>query len=156
MVDDTTISAPGLAYSRTPSWTRLLAQTTTSASAMSPAPLTVSRSGAPGPAPINHTLANLRTPICKDHSGQVSTLPPYHLLRGHDFFAFDPEPRPVHSPLQPPTFLRDPEHFREPAPPFVADHRLEPGERFPQGFLSRRERQQCQPFVAFQEDRIAP
>src|SRR5215211_8581009 len=122
MVDDSTISAPGLAYSRTPSWTRLLAQTTTSASAMSPAPLTVSRSGAPGPAPINHTLANLRTPIGEDHGRQVRPLPPHHLLCGHDFFACDPQPSPVHGPFQPPAFLRDPEHLPEPAPSFVADY----------------------------------
>src|SRR5215212_1067767 len=127
MVVDSTISAPERAYARTPSFTRLLAQTTTSASAMSPAPLTVRRSGAPGPAPINHTLANLRTPIGEDHGRQVRPLPTYHLLRGQNFFAFDPQPRPVHGPFQPPAFLRDPEHLPEPAPSFVADYRLEPG-----------------------------
>src|SRR5215210_84934 len=156
MVVDSTISAPGRAYSRTPSWTRLLAQTTTSASPMSPAPLTVSRSGAPGPAPINHTLPNLGTPVCEDHGRQVRPLPPYHLLRGHDFFPFDPQSRSVHGPFQPSALLRDPEHLPDPAPTLVADHRLEPGERLPQGLLTRRERQQRQPFVAFQEDGVTP
>src|SRR3712207_6356430 len=56
MVVDSTTSAPGEAYSSTPSWTRLLAQTTTSASPMSREPRIVSRSGEPGPAPINQTL----------------------------------------------------------------------------------------------------
>src|SRR4028119_1634485 len=55
MVVDSTISASGEAYSSTPSWTRLLAQTTTSASPMSFAPRIVNRSGEPGPAPINQT-----------------------------------------------------------------------------------------------------
>src|SRR5215210_4651545 len=150
MVVDSTIWVPGLAYSSTPSWTRLLAQTTTSASAMSLAPLTVSRSGAPGPAPINHTLPKLRAPSGEDNGRQVSPLQPYHLRRWHDFFALDPEPRPVYSPLQPPSPLRNPKHFPEPASAFVADHRLEPGERLPQGLLSRRERQERQPFVALE------
>src|SRR5215218_5021028 len=118
MVVDSTIRASELAYSRTPSWTRLLAQTTTSASPTSLAPLTVSRSGAPGPAPINHTLPKLRTPICEDHGRQVRPLASYHLLRGHDFFALDPESRPVHGALQAPAPLRNPEHLPEPAPAF--------------------------------------
>src|SRR5919199_1236537 len=96
MVVDSTICAPGRAYSRTPGWTRLLAQTTTSASPMSLAPLIVSRSGAPGPAPINHTLAKLRTSHREDNGRQVGPFAPDHLERRHDFFALDPEPRPVH------------------------------------------------------------
>src|SRR5918911_71786 len=96
MVVDSTILAPALAYRRTSSWTRLLAQTTTSASPMSLAPLTVNRSCAPGPAPINHTLLKLRTPPGKDHCGEICSLSPHHLQGGHDFFALDPEPGPVH------------------------------------------------------------
>src|SRR5215211_7700552 len=153
MVVDSTIWAPGRAYWRTSSWTRLLAQTTTSASPMSLAPLTVSRSGAPGPAPINHTLPKLRTPPGKDHCREICPLSPHHLQGGHDFFALDPESRPVHGALQPLTLLSDPEHLPEPAPALVADHRLEPGERFPERLLPGRERQQRQPLVAFEEDR---
>src|SRR5919112_3191306 len=96
MVVDSTIWASSRAYWRASSWTRLLAQTTTSASPMSLAPLTVSRSGAPGPAPINHTLLKLRTPPGEDHRGKIRPLSPHHLLRRHDFFALDPEPGPVH------------------------------------------------------------
>src|SRR5829696_4866770 len=156
MVVDSTIWAPGWAYWRTTSWTRLLAQTTTSASPMSLAPLTVSRSGAPGPAPINHTLPKLRTPPTKDHCGEICPLSPYHLQGGHDFFVLDPEPRPVHGALHPPSLLSDPEHLPEPATSLVADHRLEPGERLPQGLLPCRERQQRKPFVAFEEYRPTP
>src|SRR4028119_492143 len=64
MIVDSIISAPGAAYSRTPSWTRLLAQTTTSASPMSFAPRIVNRSGEPGPAPINQTLPPI---VCTPH-----------------------------------------------------------------------------------------
>src|SRR5215204_6939824 len=135
MVVDSTILAPGRAYRRTSSWTRLLAQTTTSASPMSLAPLTVSRSGAPGPAPINHTLLKLRTPPAKDHGGQVSSLSSHHLERRHHLFALDPEPCPVHRALQPSPLFSDPEHLPEPAPTLVADHRLEPGQRLPQRLL---------------------
>src|SRR5215203_5759025 len=156
MVVDSTISAPGRAYWRTSSWTRLLAQTTTSASPMSLAPLTVSKSSAPGPAPINHTLPKLRTPPGKDHCGEICTLAPHHLQSGHDFFALDPQPRPVHRALQPPSFLSDPEHLPQPATALVADHRLEPGERLPQGLRPCRERQQRQPLVAFEEYRPTP
>src|SRR5215207_287389 len=156
MVVDSTIRAPARAYWRTSSWTRLLAQTTTSASPMSLAPLTVSRSGAPGPAPINHTLPKLRTPPDKDHGGEICPLSPYHLQGGHDFFVLDPEPRPVHGALHPPSLLSDPEHLPEPATSLVANHRLEPGERLPQGLLPCRERQQRQPFVAFEEYRLTP
>src|SRR5215210_723200 len=151
MVVDSTISAFGRAYARTPSWTRLLAQITTSASPMSPAPRTVSRSGAPGPAPINHTLPKLRTPPGENYGGQIRPLAPDHLPRRHDFFAFDPEPGPVHGVLQPSSLLRDPEHLPEPAPALVADHRLEMGERLFQRLLPGRERQKRQPLVAFQE-----
>src|SRR4028119_1863925 len=55
-----TTSAAGEAYSSTPSWTRLLAQTTTSAPPISFAPRIVSRSGEPGPAPINPALPQPR------------------------------------------------------------------------------------------------
>src|SRR5215211_8908776 len=123
---------------------------------MSLTPLTVSRSGAPGPAPINHTLPKLRTAPGKDQCGEICPLSSYHLRRTHDFFALDPEPRPVHRTLQPPSLFSDSEHLPEPAPAFVADHRLEPGERLPQGSLPCRERQQSQPLVAFEEDRITP
>src|SRR5918995_1542348 len=153
MVVDSTILAPSRAYWRTSSWTRLLAQTTTSASPMSPAPLTVSRSSAPGPAPMNHTLPKLRTPPGKDHCGEICPFSPHHLQGGHDFFALDPEPGPVHGALQPTTLLSDPEHLPEPAAALVADYRLEPGERLPQRLLPCRERQQRQPFVAFEEYR---
>src|SRR5918995_6658145 len=151
MVVDSTIRAPGRAYWRTPSWTRLLAQTTTSASPMSLAPLTVSRSGAPGPAPINHTLPKLRTPPGKDHRREICPLSPHHLQCGHDLFPLDTEPGPVHGALQPPSLLSYPEHLPEPATALVADNRLEPGERLPESLLSRRERQQRQPLVAFEE-----
>src|SRR5829696_3905552 len=129
MVVDSTILAPGRAYRRTSSWTRLLAQTTTSASPMSLAPRTVRRSGAPGPAPINHTLLKLRTPPGENNGGQVSPLTSYHLPRRYDLLALDPEPGPIYSVLQPSTLLRDPEHLPEPAPALVADYRLVPGER---------------------------
>src|ERR671915_468313 len=130
MVVDSTIWAPGRAYWRMPSWTRLLAQITTSASPMSLTPLTVSRSGAPGPAPINHTLPKLRTPPAKDHGGQVSSLSPHHLERRHHFFALDPEPCPVHRAVQPSPLFSDPEHLPEPAPTLVADHSLDLNVRF--------------------------
>src|SRR5215210_8864181 len=135
MVVDSKIWAPGRAYSRTSSWTRLLPQITTSASPMSLAPLTVSRSGAPGPAPLNHTLPKLRTPPGKDHCGEICPFSPHHLQGGHDFFALDSEPGPVHGALQPTTLLSNPEHLPEPATPLVAGHRLEPGECLPQRFL---------------------
>src|SRR5215213_1246070 len=156
MVVDSTIWALSRAYWRAPSWTRLLAQTTTSASPMSLAPLTVSRSGAPGPAPMNHTLLNLRTPPGKDHCREICPFSPHHLQGGHDFFALDPEPGPVHGALQPTTLLSDPEHLPEPAAALVADYRLEPGERLPQRLLPCRERQQRQPFVGFEEYRSTP
>src|SRR5215208_7056580 len=120
---------------------------------MSLAPLTVSRSGAPGPAPMNHTLLKLRTPPGKDHCGEICPFSPHHLQGGHDFFALDPEPGPVHGALQPTTLLSDPEHLPEPAAALVADYHLEPGERLPQRLLPCRERQQRQPFVAFEEYR---
>src|SRR5687768_12419633 len=156
MVVDSTILAPGRTYWRTSSWTRLLAQTTTSASPMSLAPLTVSRSGAPGPAPINHTLPKLGTPPGKDDCGEIRPFSSHHLQGGHDFFALDPEPRPVDGALQPTSLFGDPEHPPEPASALVSDHRLEPGERLPEGLLPRRERQQRQPFVAFEEYRPTP
>src|SRR5215211_6249286 len=156
MVVDSTILAPALAYRRTSSWTRLLAQTTTSASPMSLAPLTVSRSCAPGPAPINHTLLKLRTPPGKDHCGEICSLSPHHLQGGHDYFALDPEPGPVHGAFQSTALLSDPEHLPEPATALVADHRLEPGKCIPQRLLPCRERQQRQPFVAFEEYRLTP
>src|SRR5918999_1253761 len=156
MVVDSTIWDPARAYWRTSSWTRLLAQTTTSASPMSLAPLTVSRSGAPGPAPMNHTLPKLRTPPGKDHCGEICPFSSHHLQGGHDFFTLDPEPRPVHGALQPTALLSNPEHLPEPATTLVADHRLEPGERLPQRLLPCRERQQRQPFVAFEEYRPTP
>src|SRR5687768_3312009 len=153
MVVDSTILAPGRTYWRTSSWTRLLAQTTTSASPMSLAPLTVSRSGAPGPAPINHTLPKFRTPPGKDNRGEICPLSPHHLQRRHDFFALDPEPRPVHGALQTPSLLSNPQYLPESATSLVADHRLEPRKRLPERLLPRRERQQCQPLVAFEEYR---
>src|ERR687897_678208 len=119
MVVDSTICAPGRAYWRASSWTRLLAQTTTSASPMSLAPLTVSRSGAPGPAPINHTLPKLRTPPAKDHGGQVSSLSPHHLERRHHLFALDPEPCPVHRAVQPSPLFSDPEYLPTPRSQFL-------------------------------------
>src|SRR5918994_4048343 len=135
MVVDSTIRVPARAYWRTSSWTRLLAQTTTSASPMSLAPLTVSRSGAPGPAPINHTLPKLGTPPGKDHCGEIRPFSSHHLQGRHDFFALDPEPRPVYGALQPISLLGDPEHLPEPATSLVADHCLETGERLPEGLL---------------------
>src|ERR671920_411243 len=156
MVVDSTIWAPGRAYWRGSWWTRLLAQTTTSASPMSLAPLTVSRSGAPGPAPINHTLPKLRTPPGKDHCREICPLSPHHLQGGHDFFALDPEPGPVHGAFQPTALLSDPEHLPRPATALGADHRLEPGKCLPQRLLPCRERQQRKPFVAFEEYRPTP
>src|SRR5215217_3414497 len=116
MVVDSMISASGREYSMMSSWTRLLAQITTSASPMCLAPRTVRRSGAPGPAPINHTLPKLRSPPGEDNGGQIGPLATYHLSRRHDLFALDPEPGPVHGVLQPSTFLRNPEYLPEPAP----------------------------------------
>src|SRR5215218_8055534 len=140
MVVDSTIWASSRAYWRASSWTRLLAQTTTSASPMSLAPLTVSRSGAPGPAPINHTLPKLRTPPGKDHGGEICTLPPQHLQSRHDLFALDPEPGTVHGALQPTALLSDPEHLPEPTTALVAHHCLEPGECLLQRLFPCRER----------------
>src|SRR5215217_9420047 len=152
MVVDSTISASDLAYSRISSWTRLRAQITTSASPMSLLPLIVKRSGAPGPAPINHTLPKPRTST-KNHGRQIHPLPPEHLPRRHDFLTLDPEPRTVHGALQPTLLLSDPQHLREPAPTLVANDRLEACERLPQRPFSRRERQQREPSVAFEENR---
>src|SRR5215213_11616356 len=108
MVVDSTISASSLAYSRTPSWIRLRAQTTTSASPMSLLPLRVSKSGAPGPAPINHTLPKPGAPSGKDHGGQICPLPADHLPRRRDFLTVDAEPGTVYGALQPPLLLSDP------------------------------------------------
>src|SRR5215217_5700104 len=113
MVVDSTIRAPARAYWRTSSWTRLLAQTTTSAS------------------PMNHTLPELRTLPGKDHRGEIRPLSTHHLQGGHDFFALDTVPGPVHGTLQPTALLSGPEHLPEPATALVADHRLEPGECLP-------------------------
>src|SRR5215210_7288568 len=113
MVVDSTISAFGRAYARTPSWTRLLAQITTSASPMSPAPLTVNRSGAPGPAPTNQTLPKPKAPSGEDNSRQIRPLTPYHLPRGHYFLTLDPEPGTIHGVFDP--TLRNPEHLPKPA-----------------------------------------
>src|SRR5918999_4680861 len=110
MVVDSTIWAPGRAYRRTPSLTRLLAQITTSASPMSLVPLTVNRSGAPGPAPINHTLPKLGTPPGKDHGGEIRPFSSHHLQGRRDFFTLDPKPRPVYGILQPTSLLGDPEY----------------------------------------------
>src|SRR5918912_32050 len=103
MVVDSTTSAPGLACSRTSPFTRLRAQITTSASPMSLAPRMVRRSGAPGPAPINHTLPKLPPPPREGDRGEVRRLSfssrdlggPEHLL------ALDPEPRAVDGVAQP-------------------------------------------------------
>src|SRR3712207_1459553 len=84
MVVDSTISAPGEAYSRTPSWTRLLAQTTTSASPMSREPRIVSRSGEPGPAPINQTLPPIVRTSHSRLSFYVGPAPVVHPLAQKD------------------------------------------------------------------------
>src|ERR671916_477208 len=121
MVVDSTMSAPGRAYCRMPSWTRLLAQITTSASPMSLTPLTVNRSGAPGPAPMNHTLPKMRPPPGEDNRRKISPLAPYHLGRREHFLSPDPQTSPVHRALQPPRLVRSVEHLPESAPPLVAD-----------------------------------
>src|SRR5215203_1752184 len=153
MVVDSTISAFGRACSRTSSWTRLLAQITTSAPPMSPAPLTVNRSGAPGPAPINQTLAKPETSSGEDNSRQIRSLTTDHLPRGHYFLAFDPEPGTVHGVFDPPP--GNPEHLPKPASALVANHRLEPGERLPERLFPGRERQERQPLVALEQNRPA-
>src|SRR3712207_8262396 len=79
MVVDSIICAPGRACSRTTSFTRLRAQITTSASPMSLAPRMVSRSGAPGPAPINHTLPKLPPLLLEVYRREVRRLPAHHL-----------------------------------------------------------------------------
>src|SRR4028118_2270094 len=95
MVVDSTTSAPGATYSRTPSWTRLLAQTTTPAPPRSLPPRIVNRSGEPGPAPINQTLPMSLHLSAKDDRRQVRPLAPGHLGRRDYFFARDPEPPPA-------------------------------------------------------------
>ena len=105
---------------------------------------------------MNHTLPKLGTPPGKDHGGEIRPFPSHHLQGRHDFFALDPEPCPVYGALQPPSLLGDPEHLPEPATALVADDRLETGERLPEGLLPGRERQQRQPFVAFEEYRPTP
>src|ERR687898_3351154 len=145
MVVDSTICAPGRAYWRASSWTRLLAQTTTSASPMSLLPLRVSRSGAPGPAPINHTLPKPGASSGKDHGGQIRSLPADHLTGRRDFLAVDAEPGAVHGALQPLLLLRDPQHFPEPASALVTHDRVEPRERLPQRLFPGREGQQREP-----------
>src|SRR4028119_710525 len=116
-----TTSAAGEAYSSTPSWTRLLAQTTTSAPPMSFAPRIVSRSGEPGPAPINQTLPKPFRLSGKDDRRQVRPLPPVHPGRRDDFFAGDPEPGPVARAPRPPRPLRRGEHLRHPVSALVTD-----------------------------------
>src|ERR687894_1796625 len=148
MVVDSTISASSLAYSSMPSCTRLRAQMTTSASPMSLLPLRVSRSGAPGPAPINQTLPKPGSFLCKYHGRQVRSLLADHLARGHDLLASDAEPGTIHGMLQPSLLPRDPQHLSEPAPTLVAHDGLEPGERLPQRLLPGRKGQQSQPTVA--------
>src|SRR4028118_134982 len=101
MVVDSTISASGEAYSSTPSWTRLLAQTTTSAPPMSLAPRIVTRSGEPGPAPINQTLPKPFRLSGKDDRRQVRPLPPVHPGRRDAFLAGEPAPGPL-DPRPPP------------------------------------------------------
>src|SRR5215208_6620704 len=147
MVVDSTISASALAHSRTPSCTRLRAQMTTSASPMSLLPLRVSRSGAPGPAPINHTLPKPGASSGKDHGGQIRPPPADHLTGRRDFLAVNAEPGAVHGVLQPPLLPRDPQHFPEPASALVADDRVEPRERLPQRLFPGREGQQREPSV---------
>src|ERR687889_1777650 len=145
MVVDSTISASALAYSRTPSWTRLRAQMTTSASPISLLPLRVSRSGAPGPAPMNQTLPKPGPPSGKDHGGQIRPLPADHLPGRRDLLALDAKPGAVDGVLQAPLPLRDPQHFSQPAPALVAHDRLEPRERLPERLLPCREGQQSEP-----------
>src|ERR687898_1808302 len=144
MVVDSTISASVLACSRTPSWTRLRAQMTTSASPISLLPLRVSRSGAPGPAPMNQTLPK-RGASDEYHGGQISPLPADHLPGRRDFLTVDAEPGAVHGALQPPLLLRDPQHFPEPASALVTHDRVEPRERLPQRLFPGREGQQREP-----------
>src|ERR687894_2207787 len=135
MVVDSTICAPGRACSRTPSFTRLRAQITTSASPMSLAPRMVSRSGAPGPAPINHTLAKLPPLLREGDRREVRRLPARHLGGLEHLLALDPQPRAVDRVLQPPGLLRDPQHLCHPAPALVADHRLEAQQSLPERLL---------------------
>src|SRR5918998_5617747 len=138
MVVDSTISAPGRACSRTPSLTRLRAQITTSASPMSLAPRMVSRSGAPGPAPINHTLPKLPPLLGEGYRREVRRLPAHHLGGLEHLLALDPQARAVDGALQPPGLLGDPQHLCHAAPALVTDHRLEAPQSLPQGFLPRR------------------
>src|SRR5919107_5789317 len=145
MVVDSMISASALAYSRTPSWTRLRAQITTSASPMSLLPLRVRRSGAPGPAPMNQTLPKPRASSGEYHGGQIRPLPADHLAGRRDFLALYAEPGAVHGALQPPLLLRDPQHFPEPASALVTHDRVEPRERLPQRLFPGREGQQREP-----------
>src|ERR1044072_9535265 len=105
MVVDSTISASALAYSRTPSWTRLRAQMTTSASPMILLPLSVRRSGAPGPAPMNQTLPTPGSSSGKYYGGQIRPLPADHLPGRRDFLAVDAKPGAVHGVIQPPLLL---------------------------------------------------
>src|SRR3712207_4712693 len=131
MVVDSIICAPGRACSRTTSFTRLRAQITTSASPMSLAPRMVSRSGAPGPAPINHTLPKLPPLLREGYRREVRRLPTHNLGRLEHLLARDTQPRTVDCVLQPPGLLCNPQHLRHAAPTLVADHRLEARERLP-------------------------
>src|SRR4028118_2295842 len=131
MVVDSTTSAPGATYSRTPSWTRLLAQTTTPAPPRSLPPRIVNRSGEPGPAPINQTLPMSLHLSAKDDRRQVRPLAPGHLGRRAYFFPRDTEPRAVDRAPEPPGLLSHPEHLGHPTPALVADDGLEGRQRLP-------------------------
>src|SRR5919199_6835973 len=156
MVVDSTTSAPGLACSRTSSFTRLRPQITTSARPMSLAPRMVSRSGAPGPAPINHTLPKLPSPLREGDRREIRRLPARHLGRLEYLLTLDPESRAVDGVIEPPCLLPDPQHLSHPAPPLVADHRLEAEQSLPEGLLSRRERQEREPLVPLEQHHAAP
>src|SRR3712207_2795934 len=102
------ISASERACSRTSSLTRLRAQITTSASPMSLAARMVSRSGAPGPAPINQTLPKLPPPLREEDLREVRRLPPLDLGGIEPLLALDPEPRAVDGVPQPARLPGDP------------------------------------------------
>src|SRR5918999_63806 len=121
MVVDSKISASGRACSRTPSFTRLLAQMTTSAAPMSLAPRIVSRSGAPGPAPMNQTLPKLPSPLRESDRREVRRLPTRHLGGVEDLLVLGPQPRAIDCVPEPSGLLSRPQHLRKAATALVAD-----------------------------------
>src|SRR3712207_7278133 len=125
MLVDSMISAPPRACSSTPSLPRLRAQITTSASPMSRAPRTVSRSGAPGPAPMNQTLPKLAAPPREDEGREIRALAPHYLGGPGHLFPLHTQPRAVDGLFEPPALGGDLQHLPKPAPALVAHDGLE-------------------------------